>query len=297
MAELCVTPTKESDLTKLKEAGATAFAVGTPEFTDRHYNQYTMSELSDLSLWCQQANIKLNVFVNRMFEEEELEDLVHHLLSLKMLQVDGIYFSDMAVFAIAEKLEMEERCIYDPETMMTNGMDANEMIRLGCGRVVVAKEITLDEILAMSASCPQLEVMIHGHACMSYSKRKLLSNYFRYIQKEIPVEDREDLSLMESTRNEKMPIVESKYGTSIYTPYVLSSYSQVKMMADAGVEAFRIDGQFLNEDELLDTVKNYHEILCNMKTADQALEEMKKKYRHQNYSDGYYYKKTNLTKE
>lgn len=297
MTELCVTLTKETDLEKLVEAGANAFAAGTAEFADRHYNQFSMADLADLSSWCHKRNIKLNVFVNRMFEEEELDALIQHLQALKRMKIDGIYFSDMAVFTLAKKLNMEEICIYDPETMMANSLDANKMIQLGCKRVVAAKEITLNEILKMSTSCPHVEVMIHGHQCMSYSKRKLLSNYFRYIQKEVPVENREDLFLMESTRNEKMPVIENKYGTSIYTPYVLESYLQVKKMAEAHVEAFRIDSQLLSEEELSNTVKNYHEILSDRKTAEEAMAEMRRKYPDQNYSDGYYYKKTNLTKE
>lgn len=297
MAELCVTLTKKSDLSKLMDAGATAFAVGTPEFADRQYNQYTMRDLSELSSLCHKRNVKLNVFVNRMFEEEELDDLFHHLQELKEIQVDGIYFSDMAVFFLAKKLNIEKLCIYDPETMMTNAKDAKKMIQLGCQRVVAAKEITLNEILVMSETCPQMEVMIHGHQCMSYSKRKLLSNYFHYIQKTVEIENREDLSLMESTRNEKMPIVESKYGTAIYSPYILASYSQIKMLADAKIAAFRIDGLFISEEELLDTVKNYQKILCNEKSSEEVLTYMKTKYPQQSYSDGYYYKKTNLVKE
>lgn len=297
MIELCVSVNQKSDLNQLVEAGATAFAMGIEDFSDRHYNKFTMNELIELRETCRHINVKLNVFVNRMFEEEELDKLKGHLMALKELNVDGIYFSDMGVFALAKELNIENKCIYDPETMVTNGKDANKMIQLGCQGVVAAKEITLEEILDMAKTCDCLEILIHGHQTMSYSKRKLLSNYFRYINQPKEVENKFDLFLMESTRDEKMPIVENQYGTSIFTPYVLMSYSQIKEMIDVGIHRFRIDGMFQSEEELVDAVKNYRSVILGTKSPESACEDMKQKYPHQNYSDGYYYKKTNLTKE
>jgi len=92
MIELCVSVNQKSDLNQLVEAGATAFAMGIEDFSDRHYNKFTMNELIELRETCRHINVKLNVFVNRMFEEEELDKLKGHLMALKELNVDGIYF-------------------------------------------------------------------------------------------------------------------------------------------------------------------------------------------------------------
>ena len=122
------------------------------------------------------------VLVNRFFVEEELEALREHLQRLKDLDVDGIYYGDEGVYQEAKALGIENRLIYNPDTLITNHSDVQYYLDEGISMVTISKEITLDEICAIAKKVQgECEVIIHGRLNMMHSKRNLLSNYFSFL--------------------------------------------------------------------------------------------------------------------
>lgn len=98
--------------------------------------------------------------------EEELPEMEAWLQQIQIWNPEGIVYMDPAVFLAAEKLGFQDRLIYAPDTLMTNSRDLQMMLDLGVGRVVLAAEITLEEILeiARKTDGSRLELQIHGPA-------------------------------------------------------------------------------------------------------------------------------------
>ena len=219
---------------------------------------------------------KHKVYVNFdiIVHEDMLTDVKKYLKELP-LEIAGIYFSDMGVYMIAKELNLQGKLIYNPGTLTTNSLDVNSILALGIQRIVLAREITLDEIKYINNHEINTEVLIHGKLNMFYSKRKLLSNYYKYRN---IAGDYEKMSLVEETRNDKLAIIEDETGTHIFSSGIFNSYDEVKALHCE----IRIDGYFLSDEELLQEIETYEKILTNQEVN----------YSKEGKNSGFYYKKT-----
>lgn len=178
---------------------------------------------------------------------------------------------------------------------MTNSLDALFLLNQGLKGIVAAKELTLDEIIKMAKRVKKMELIIHGRINLAYSKRFFLSNYFKHIGKKYNVLDNYHLKIKEETRDTLMPILETKYGTSIYSDMSLCSYLEyehLKRYLSAGI----VDDIFMSKEELFDSINSYLLIGGKIDVKDIDLY-MKKRYPESNYGACFYYEKTTKIKE
>ncbi|MFR6361949.1 peptidase U32 family protein [Amedibacterium intestinale] len=298
MIDFITTPFSLEDLKKLKEAGSTSVVIGTPFFSVRNVHDFSVEELPLVKEECHKLGLRMYVLVNRFFVEEELEALREHLQRLKDLDVDGIYYGDEGVYQEAKALGIENRLIYNPDTLITNHSDVQYYLDEGISMVTISKEITLDEICAIAKKVQgECEVIIHGRLNMMHSKRNLLSNYFSFLGKEENIRNKMDLYLMEEHRDEHMPIVEDETGTHVFTGFTLSSFDEIKDMVHAGIRHFRIDGIFHDVDYVIEALKLYQSVLQDEVKGREVFEAYKKKYEKDHVTHGFYYTKTSKVKE
>ena len=132
----------------------------------------------------------------------------------------------------------------------TNYKSALMWRNLGAKRIVVARELSIDEISEIRKSIPKdmdIEAFVHGAMCISYSGRCLLSNYLsgRDANKgECSHPCRWKYSLVEETRpGEYMPVVENERGTYIYNSKDLCMINHIPDLINAGIFSFKIEGR------------------------------------------------------
>ena len=160
------------------EIGIKNFIVGTKYFSCRQALSLDYQELKDLNE--QLKDKKLWVLVNALIEEHNLDELVDHLAKLNEIKIAGILFQDFSVLQICKENNYNFEMVYSPDTLNTNQATLNYLKTLGINSAFLAREIPLDEKM-MIAKNTDLKTMIqvHGVEYMAYSKRKLLSNYFK----------------------------------------------------------------------------------------------------------------------
>lgn len=298
MLDIIVTPFAFEDLEKVKKVNATSVIVGTPFFSVRAVHEFPQAELKNIKEECDRLGLQMYVLVNRFFVEEELPQLREFLTYLKELDVDGIYYGDEGVLYEAECLGIKHKLIYNPDTLITNHMDAQYYLDEGIKMVTISKDITLDETVSIASHLDhECEVIIHGRLNMMHSKRNLLSSYMSFVNKNEKVRNNYDLYLMEENRDEHMPIVEDETGTHVYTGFTLASFEEIKKLKEAGVRHFRIDGIFHNIDYVVEAVQLYRDILDDKKDAKEVFEMYSKKYEEDHVTHGFYYTKTSKVKE
>lgn len=258
---------------------------------------YTKEELIEVAKQCQQYDLEMCVALNRFFLEEDLVFLEESLNFLKTLPVSRIYYSDESVLWCAMQLEMHDRLVYAPETLVTNHQDASYYIQEGIKGVVLSKDITLKELCSIASHCPnQCEVIIHGRVNIMHSRRNLLSSYMEFIKKDVPVRHRQDLYLIEEKRQDKMPIIEDEMGTHVFSGYTLASFVELKALKEASVAYVRIEGLFHDVDYVLEALDLYHQV---QKGADPyaIMDAYQEKYIDDHVSDGFYHQATSKIKE
>ncbi len=270
--------------------------VAIEKFSIAHDHALTNIELIQLSMAAKASNTKINVLLNKMIFDEDVKDLKKTLEFLKSLAVDGILFSDMAVFMLARDLGIEHLLIYAPGMTVVNSLDVKEYLDLNIQAVELANEITLEEKIEIAKNNPgKVGIVISGYLLMSFSKRLALSNYFEEINKDVDVFNNYNLKLKEATRDGLMPTYQSSEGTYIYSEYILDSFKYIKDLMSVDFKYFRIDGIFLSQPIIKDLYDAYSKQVKDLDLSGLSLT-IKNKYPELTFNDIFYTTKTSEVK-
>ncbi len=254
-------------LENLKNAGADAIVIGVEKYSIR--SSICVQE-NELSLWkekCNRLGLKLYINLLRMVMDEDLVSIRHLLTIFKKLNIDGIYYADEGIFFEAKEIGMEDKLIYQPETLVTSSNDVNFYLNLGIQSVSLAHELSLEEILSIAKVNNNVEILVHGYFSILYSRRPLITNYLSAIQKN-DVDSSLRYDLIEQTRNERMPILEDESGTHIFSEYPIQSLNQIQDMVDLGISRFRIDSIFFDDAWACEILELYNLALNGTLIAD-----------------------------
>lgn len=256
---------------------------------------FSIDEIKEICKRCDELGLKKYVSIDALISESELGGLYRYFEIIKELNVNGIYFADLGVIPAARAYGLLNKLIYDPVTLLTNTLDINFYLAQGLG-TVLSRELTYEEILKIVEKFPgKIDMQVFGHLRMSYSKRKFLSNYFHQLGLEKEINDKDDLTLVEETREYSLPIRESKYGTEIYTDYCLLMYKELNVLKKYLRRAI-IDSDFINDNEMI-----VHTLKDCKKLSDENYEflqnQLLKKNPYVMFNTGYLYQKTTDKKE
>lgn len=298
LMRLIATPLTMNDIERFAEAGADALVFGTAFFSVRAAAYMEIAQYKEIKERCERAQVEMLVLVNRFFVEQELEQLYEHLQFLKELDVDGIYVTDEAALAYALELGMIDRLVYQPDTLLTNHKDVNYYLNEGLQRVVLSKEITVEEIkeIARFSNANQIELIGHGRVVMMHSKRPLVSHYMSFIGKAYEVKQKHSLIIEEETRKDRMPILEDEQGTHVFSSYVQCSFDELSEFMNSGIGAMRIDGIFQTSAYIEMVIRLYADLRNHTMSADAAKAQLLAQYPEDPLNQGFYYRRTSRTK-
>ena len=289
--ELLVTLKNKDILDRLVQMKVDGIVFGGP-FSMKF--DYSLDEIKEINENCLKHNIKRYIDIDTFISEFDLKKLSEYLEFLSNLDIDGIYFNDLAVINCASKFNLNNKLIYDTSTLMTNTNDISFYLEKGID-AVLARELTLDEIIEIVKIHPyKLDMQVFGYLRMSYSKRKFLSNYFKYINKDENIVNKDDLSLVEESRNYKLPIKETEYGTCIYTDYVLLMYEEIAYLSKL-LKRGIINSEFIDNETLFDLIRDAKRL--NTENSVFLKSTFIYKHPHYRFSTGYLYQKTVNKKE
>lgn len=196
------------------EIGIKNFVVGTKYFSCRQALSLDYQELKDLNE--QLKDKKLWVLVNTLIEEHNLDELVDHLAKLNEIKIARILFQDFSVLQICKENNYNFEMIYSPDTLNTNQATLNYLKTLGINSAFLAREIPLDEKMMIAKNTDlKTMVQVHGVEYMAYSKRKLLSNYFKETGIDHGVLIDDNLTIQANAVDYRCHIYEDKFGCHV----------------------------------------------------------------------------------
>lgn len=216
---------------------------------------YQNLDLDKAIALCQNKNILPILGINRIMHPNDIDNVIEFI---KKYQNQGVlfYVSDLGVLEYAKENNISNLFIYNPETMITNGIDLrlyNEA--LSPNAIGMSLEITISDYLhATKGFEGSLFYQIFGTHLMFYSNRKLIS---LYEDKNNTVYPHDNLYLREATRNDLFPVLENEYGTQIYRSYAicyLEYLSQLNLKYEF-IETLYIDKNIMVE--ILKAIKTF----------------------------------------
>lgn len=195
-------------------------------------------------------NVRVYLTCNNVMRNNDFAKLPDFLRAARDSGVDALIVTDLGVLSLARQIAPEIEIHISTQAGVTSWASAEAFYRLGATRVVLARELALDEISEIRAKCPkdlELEVFVHGSMCVSFSGRCLLSEFFTgrdANRGDCAQPCRWKYALMEQTRpGVYLPIEEEGGGSYILNSRDLCLIKSLPELIRAGVSSLKIEGR------------------------------------------------------
>lgn len=284
--------------------GADAVYLGGKAFGLRAFAaNFSLEEIREMAAFAHARGKKVYVTVNIYPHNSDLPPLPDYLRNLEEAGVDALLVSDLGVWMTARKVVPNMGLHVSTQANVTNWATAKVWEDLGAERIVLARELSLQEIREIREKITaDLEVFVHGAMCISYSGRCLLSNYFtgrdsnRGACAQIC---RWEFGLTEKNRpGEVFPIAEDERGTYIMNSKDLCLMDFLPQLMAAGVSSLKIEGRMKSVHYVASVVSAYRKAidLCwqdpDHFVVPCSLKEELEKVSHRPYTTGFAVHKT-----
>ncbi len=258
---------------KLKMAlhyGADAVYMGLSDFSLRaKADNFTEQELEAAIEYAHKKKKKVYITINIFPHNDDIKKIKKHLYFLRSTVPDGIVISDLGVFEIISKIAPEIPVHVSTQANITNYEAAKFWERLGVKRLVLSRELSIDEISEIRRSVSiELECFVHGSICISYSGRCFLSSFLtnRSANKgECTNSCRWNYTLMEEKRTgEYFPIYENDKGTYILSSRDICMIKHLDKLVEIGIDSFKIEGRMKGINYVSGVVKTYRDAIDSL---------------------------------
>ena len=218
-------------------------------------DNFSIEELGEAVKYAHERGVRVYLTVNTMPREHEYSLLREYFTSLKNIDVDALIIADIGVLALAREMLPDVEIHISTQANTVSAAACLAWQKLGAKRVVLSRELTLEEIKAIRAAIPdelEIECFVHGSMCVSYSGRCLLSNHiigrdgnrgmcaqpcrWNYTIRgyEIVEEKRPDVAI---------PVEEVNGETFILSSRDTCTIEHIPELIEAGINSFKIEGR------------------------------------------------------
>ena len=243
--------------------------------------------------------VRVHVTCNTLARNGEVEKLPEYLEFLDQIGADAVIAAGVDVLTLAKRYAPRLQVHMSTQTGITNYEMARAWHELGASRVILARELSLEEVAEICAKAPrgmEVEAFVHGAMCVSYSGRCLLSNYMtgRDAARGACAQPcRYQYALMEEKRpGEYFPVFEENGETFIMNSLDMCMIDHVPELLAAGLHSLKIEGRAKSAYYAAMTTAAYRHAI-DAAQAGRALEPVWRdeveRVSHRHYSTGFYY--------
>ncbi len=263
-----LSPARDKEVAKAAiQAGADAIYIGAPAFGARQAAGNSLEDLAEVVQYAHTYGVQVLVTVNTLLHDDEYPEAVKMIHALYKIGVDALIIQDLHLLDLdlpPIRLHASTQCDNRTPEQVAHLRD------LGFKRVVLARELGIDEIRAIHEAVPdiELEAFVHGALCVSYSGRCYISEVLagRSANRGACAQFcRMAYDVLDSSMNE----VPDDQGMPIHQRYVLSLQDMdrsayLQELIDAGVTTFKIEGRLKDADYVTNITAYYREKLDNL---------------------------------
>jgi len=280
--------------------GADAVYLAGTDFGMRSFaGNFSPEELPTAVNFAHSHGVKVHVTVNTMPRNNEICELPAYLERLQDANVDALILADMGAFSLAGKYAPKCQRHISTQQSIANYECAKAWYDLGAQRVVLARELSLQEIIEIRQKTPkelEIETFGHGAMCVSYSGRCLLSNYMtgRDSNRGACAQPcRYQYTLMEEKRpGEYFPVFEDEKGTYILNSRDMCTIDHLQELTDAGIDCIKIEGRAKSAYYAAIVTGAYRHAIDDLAAGnpiDPVWRDEVDKVSHRIYSTGFYF--------
>ncbi|MCI9596388.1 MAG: U32 family peptidase [Firmicutes bacterium] len=294
------------DLEKLKTAvdyGADAVYFGGELFSLRAgAGNLSIPEMEEGIRYAHEKGARCYLALNIFAHNEDIPPLKAYLIKIKALDIDAFIVSDPGILLMIQDAIPNAEIHISTQANMTNYKTAQFWQQQGVKRIVLARELTFEEIIGLRKELPkemELEAFVQGAMCISYSGRCLLSNFM--IERDANRGQcahpcRWKYALVEEQRpGEYYPVEEDERGTYILNSRDLCMIDHIPELVRAGVASAKIEGRMKSSFYVATVVSAYRKAIDayyedpeHYMFCEKWMEELKK-VSHREFTTGFYF--------
>ncbi len=276
--------------------GADAVYIGGPLLQLRaEKSAFSEEEISKATEYLHSLGKKLYVTVNSFTKNYEIEPLRSYARTLYALGVDAVIVADLGALRTIKQAEPRLEVHISTQANCCNYASAMAYYEMGASRIVVAREMTIEEIAEMHSNIPEdleIEAFVHGAMCMAYSGRCLISSYLNNRsgnRGECTQPCRWEYYLVERNRpNEYLKLEEYQDHSALLSSHDMKAVGFLDKLAEAGVDSFKIEGRMKTEYYVSHVVNAYRRAIdgtAPMELIEAELDAIS----HRPYNSGFYF--------
>lgn len=243
-----------------------------------------------------ERNKKVYVTLNIIAKDEDFEGLEDYLRFLEEIGVDAVIVADLGVVAFIREKAPNIPVHVSTQANIINSYSAKLMVELGAKRLILARELSLQEIKMIRENVPsdvEIEGFVHGAMCMAYSGRCLLSNYLTGRDSnhgECVQACRWKYMVREVNRQDELEVQEDERGSYIFNSKDLNMLSHLQELEEIGVDSIKIEGRMKSPYYVATVVNAYRRALDMLpQKPTEELERELLKASHRRYTTGFYF--------
>ncbi len=270
-------------------------------------DNFTEAEMRDAVAYAHARDVRVYVTVNTMPREWEYAPLRTYIKTLRDIGPDALIVADVGVMALIREVWQDAEIHISTQANTVSSATCRAWHALGAKRVVLSRELTLEEIRAIRAAIPpelEIECFVHGSMCISYSGRCLLSNYLtdrdanhgactqpcRWNYQIRPTL----YEIVEEKRPETpLPVEEIGGETFIMSSKDLCTIEHVPALIEAGITSFKIEGRMKSAYYTAVVTNAYRMAIdayrAGVRTAEPAWLRELESVSHREYATGYFF--------
>lgn len=276
--------------------GADAVYIGGPMLQLRADSVgFTKEGVAEAVAYAHAHGVKLYVTVNCFARNEEIDVAEEYAKFLYKAGADAVIVSDLGLIAAIHAAEPRLPIHVSTQANCTNFNSARVYRSMGAERVVLAREMTLEEIRELRRRIPEdmeIEAFVHGAMCMSYSGRCMISSFLTGRSGNrggCAQPCRWNYYLMEQKRpGEFFPVVEDEKGMAILSSYDMCAAPFLDKLVEAGVSSFKIEGRMKTPFYVATVVNAYRHAIDGDLPLEVIMRELDS-CSHRPYSSAFYF--------
>ena len=282
--------------------GADAVYIGGEEFSLRTASaNFTDSEMMRGINFAHSRGVKVYVACNAVPHDDEIDRFEDYIKKLQSMRVDAVIVTDLGMFDMVRQYAPDMEIHVSTQASTVNYRTCNVWYKMGAKRVVLGRELSLEEIERIRNRIPEdleLEAFVHGAMCVSYSGRCLLSDFLtgRSANRGACAQRWKYALCEEKREGQYFPIEETDTGTFIMNSKDLCMIDHIPELVKAGISSFKIEGRVKTEFYVASIVQAYRRAIDDCFTdIDKYMEHIDDYYAeackvsHREYYTGFYF--------
>lgn len=270
------------------QSGADAVYLGAPEFSARAGAQnFGFDELREAVKYAHVYGVKVHCALNTLIKEHELDSAAETAVKIAECGVDAIIIQDLGLASILRKIIPQMELHASTQMTVTSLEGVRYLEEHGFSRVVLARELSYDEIKTIAKGArAEIEVFVHGAICMCYSGQCLMSSI---------------LGGRSGNRGRcaqpcRLPYTVGDKNAYALSPKDMSLISHLDELEKAGVASLKIEGRLKSPEYVSAVTGVYRKYLDNRKpVSGEDMTELKNAFSRSGFTDGYFTNKLGKT--